>query len=38
MKFENYTKETLALYLKGFVDILITSKTRTANFRKWLEM
>lgn len=38
IKFENYTKETLALYLKGFVDILITSKTRTANFRKWLEM
>ncbi|MBB1269173.1 LytTR family DNA-binding domain-containing protein [Shewanella sp. SR44-3] len=37
IKFETYTKETLALYIKGYSEALVTSKTRTANFRKWLE-
>lgn len=37
VKFESYTKETLALYITGCSEPLITSKTRTANFRKWLE-
>ncbi|MGI2177708.1 LytR/AlgR family response regulator transcription factor [Shewanella frigidimarina] len=37
IKFETYTKETLALYIKGYSEMLVTSKTRTANFRKWLE-
>ena len=38
VKFETYNKETLALYLKGYSEIFITSKNRTANFRKWLEI
>ncbi len=30
-------EKQLALYIKGYSEALVTSKTRTANFRKWLE-
>ncbi|MFA0811510.1 LytR/AlgR family response regulator transcription factor [Microbulbifer epialgicus] len=36
-RFENYGKDTLAIYLSGLDEPLITSKTRSPNFRQWLD-
>ncbi|WP_445766913.1 LytTR family DNA-binding domain-containing protein [Rheinheimera sp.] len=35
-RIEQHGKDTLAVYLKCLKEPLITSKTRTAEFRKWL--
>ncbi|KYL34526.1 LytR/AlgR family response regulator transcription factor [Pseudoalteromonas tetraodonis] len=36
LSFESYAKETLAVNLQHMSEPLITSKTRTSDFRKWL--
>lgn len=36
-RFENYGKDTLAVYLSCLDEPLITSKTRSAEFRRWLD-
>ena len=38
LSFENYGKETLAIKMQHMNEPVITSKTRTSEFRKWLAM
>ncbi|WP_444930107.1 LytR/AlgR family response regulator transcription factor [Microbulbifer sp. SSSA002] len=36
-RFEAYGKDTLAIYLSGLNEPLVTSKTRSSAFRRWLD-
>jgi len=36
LRIESYTKDSLAVYCAGSKEALLTSKTRTAAFRRWL--